>query len=189
MPSEIATISQLKSAVATILAEISSSCRDCAYPDCQGYPWIVAEEEPDLLRAGLSLVQMNGADGPIYLDTFSRDESGAIMIGKGGALCPYRGADGGCSVHESRPLTCHLYPLSMEIKDGAIVWAVHDDCEFIQRRKAAGTLETLLDEFRDTTASLSPPLRRALHTTMSRAAAVSKPITMDCYIVLGPVEG
>lgn len=185
----ISTIDELKERIAKILHGIEDSCRSCTYPDCQGYPWVMPEEEDRLLDAGLRLVQFNGERGPIYLDTFPRNDDGSVRIGEAGALCPYRGADGACTVHAGRPLTCHLYPLSLEIADGVPVWAVHRDCEFVQRETRAGRFEQLLDQCRALVDRLSPELRAALATTISRAATVARPVHMDCYTVLGPVLG
>lgn len=184
----ISTIDELKERIAEILYGIAESCRSCAYPDCQGYPWIMPEEEGGLLNAGLRLIQFNGESGPIYLDTFNRNADGSLRIGDVGALCPYRSAGGACTVHANRPLTCHLYPLSLEIADGVVVWAVHRDCEFVQRETDAGRFEQLLDRCRALVDRLSPELRAAMATTISRAAAISRPLHMDCYTVLGPVH-
>jgi Fe-S-cluster containining protein len=185
----IETIDDLKREVGRLLDGISDACRECTYPDCQGYPWIMPDEENALLEAGVRLIQFNGERGPIYLDTFERRPDGSLAIGKEGVKCPYRAADGRCSIHADRPLICHIYPLSMEFRGGVPVWAVHHDCEFIQRAIKGGRIDGLLDGFRDLIARLGADLRAAFHTTITRSASVSSPTEMDCYYFLSPVAG
>ena len=185
---EIKTIPELKHATGMIFANISASCRSCTFPDCQGYPWVMPAEEDDLLSAGLRLVQLNGDNGPIYLDTFPRDEQGHLVVGTAGPRCPYRAADGRCTVHAARPLTCHLYPLSIEMVDGSPRWAVHRDCEFVQRAIGAGGFDDLIGTVRSLVDSISPELRSQLAITLRCAADVSRPVHMDCYTIVAAVE-
>jgi Fe-S-cluster containining protein len=184
---QINTIGALKQAAAVVFADISASCRSCTYPDCQGYPWVVPAEEDELLAAGLQLVQLNGESGPIYLDTFPRDADGRLVVGAAGPTCPYRGPDGRCTVHAARPLTCHLYPLSLELVAGVPHWAVHRDCEFVQRAIRAGRFDALTDELRSIVDRIGPELGRQLALTQERTASVSRPTHMDCYTVIAAV--
>jgi Fe-S-cluster containining protein len=186
----IDSIERLKAATAVALQGIGESCRACSFPDCQGYPWIMPEEEEGLLDAGLRLVQLNGEEGPTYLDTFRRDDAtGAIVIGALSPPCPYRGADGRCTVHAARPLVCHLYPLTLEVVDGVVVWAVHTDCEFVQRKIAAERFAGFLADLRRMTERVAPDLRRRLVQTTERVHRESRPSApVDCFTVLGPVE-
>ncbi|HVQ96000.1 MAG TPA: hypothetical protein VMU51_33560 [Mycobacteriales bacterium] len=184
---QINTIGALKQAAGLVFADISASCRSCAFPDCQGYPWVVPAEEDELLAAGLQLVQLNGDSGPIYLDTFPRDAAGRLVLGAAGPTCPYRGQDGRCTVHAARPLTCHLYPLSLELVDGVPHWAVHRDCEFVQRAISADRFGALTDELRSIVDRIGPELRGQLAVTLERTASVSRLTHMDCYTVIAAV--
>jgi Fe-S-cluster containining protein len=183
----IRTVTELKRAADEVFADISDSCRQCTDPDCQGYLWVLPQEEDGLLDADIPLVQLNAPSGPTYLDNFRRDEQGGVRIGERGPRCPYLGADGRCGIHERRPLTCHLYPLSLEIRVDGVFWAVHTDCEHIRRTERGGQLVSLIDRLRGLIHRIAPDLAADLLDTMRRVAGVSRVPDYDCYIVLGPL--
>jgi Fe-S-cluster containining protein len=184
----IETIGELKRAIAEVLAGISASCASCTYPDCQGFPWVLPAEEDELLAAGIQLIQLNGPSGPTFLDTLPRDEAGDVVLGTTGPPCPYRGRDGQCTVHESRPLTCHLYPLSIELVGGLPHWAVHRDCEHVQRAIGRGEYDSLLRQLAAVIARIGAGLSDSLADTLGRVATVSGPTQLDCFTVIRAVR-
>lgn len=184
---QLRTVGQLKAAVDEVFADIGDSCKVCTDPDCQGYLWVLESEEPDLLSAGMQLVQLNAPHGPTYLDTFPRAADGGVVIGRRGQRCPYLTEAGRCKVHRDRPLVCHLYPLSIEPTGDGLMWALHNDCAYVRRATSSGRLEQLTAALRQIIEAIAEPLSDQLSDTLGRVASVSKPTDADCFTVLAPL--
>lgn len=119
---------------------IGESCRGCQKPDCMGYLAVAPRERRQVLLGGMQLVQVNGPNGPTFIDTYPRDDEGAIILGTVKPHCPYRAADGSCGKHTNKPLVCDLYPLGAEMHDGALWWVIYLDCAFIEMVENSGLL-------------------------------------------------
>ena len=182
----IATLDDLKRAIDDVWVDISSSCAVCTDPDCMGYIWVLGEEEDPLLDADVTLVQVNGSDGPVFLDSYHRDADGKMIVSLAGPKCPWLGEDGRCSVHEARPLVCHMYPLSLERdRHGAIVWGLHTDCQYV-RSQSEAELAQLLDRLRALIASVETELLDEVVGTFQKVEALSPSdfVSPECYITV-----
>lgn len=184
----IATLDEFKRAVDEVWADISASCAVCTDPDCLGYVWLLEEEEDPLLDAGVQIVQVNGESGPLFLDSYARDEQGRLVVNQRGPRCPWRGADGRCTVHAARPLVCHMYPLGIE-RDGrgSYAWGLHSDCHYV-RSRSAEQLAALLDELRAVLRRTAPPLMDVIVTAFAKSDSVAAEGTpLNRYIPVAPV--
>lgn len=153
---------------------IAHSCATCADPDCLGYVWVMPEEEEALLDAGVQTVQINGRTGPIFIDSYDRDDQGRLIVNRSKPNCPYRDKDGRCSVHASRPLVCHLYPLGPEtLSDGRVVWSLHTDCSHVRSLTEAGDLELLVSKIRLLLSRMSPALNAEVRKEYRKVDEVS----------------
>ena len=137
----IETLSQLYDALDDLYLYIGQDCRDCRYPDCMGYVWLLKKETERLYQRSVPLVQVN--NGPTFIHSFpviaqraSRDLS--VRYPPCSQLCIDSRR---CSIYQDRSLTCRLYPLGLETKaDGTIVWALHRDCLHVWRMEERGLL-------------------------------------------------
>lgn len=146
---QISSIPALAHAADAIWSTISNSCATCEYPDCVGYIWTVESEQQPLLQAGVKLVQINGPGGPVFLDTYKRDDEGRVLTGMVKPPCPYRDSEtGACTTHDNRPLVCHLYPLGIETVDQNPFWVLYRDCAYIDLVSEADELNQLERDLR-----------------------------------------
>jgi Fe-S-cluster containining protein len=184
----ISTLGAFKQAVDSVWSDISASCAVCTDPDCLGYVWLAEEEEEPLLDAGVQIVQINGESGPLFLDSYERDAEGGLILGQRGPRCPWRGADGSCTVHSARPLVCHMYPLSIDRgQNGGYVWCLHTDCQYV-RSRSPGQLEALLAKLRRLLDSTDRQLMDVIVGAFVSADSVAgKGGPKDCYITVAPV--
>jgi Fe-S-cluster containining protein len=156
---EIQTIEQLKKEMDLLWSGIEQSCATCCDPDCLGYNWIMPEEENIILETGASTVQINGAQGPLFIDSYPRDKDGALIVNSSKPPCPYRDKNGRCLIHMSRPLVCHMYPLGLETTpDGFIVWGIHTDCSYIRYLLSSEEKEALFQKIKKLINRISPNL-------------------------------
>ncbi|HZB31897.1 MAG TPA: hypothetical protein VE465_17195 [Streptosporangiaceae bacterium] len=185
----IATLDEFKRTVDKVWAGISTSCAVCTDPDCLGYIWLLEEEEEPLLDAGVQIVQVNGESGPLFLDNYERDAQGRLVVNQRGPRCPWRGPDGRCTIHASRPLVCHMYPLGIE-RDGAggYDWALHTDCHYV-RSRTADQLAALLDGLRGVINNTAPTLIDLIVTAFAKSDSVAAEGTpLNRYLPVAPVE-
>lgn len=186
----IANLDDFKRAVDHVWSDIAASCRVCKDPDCLGYVWLLEEEEEPLLDAGVQIVQVNGESGPLFLDSYARDEEGRLVVGQRGPRCPWRAADGSCTVHAARPLVCHMYPLGIE-RDGSggFVWGLHTDCHYV-RSRTPGQLEALLGDLRSVLERTTPTLMDTIVTAFMKSDSVAAEGTpLNRYMPVAPVAG
>lgn len=185
----IATLDEFKDAVDKVWADIPASCAVCTDPDCLGYVWLLEEEEEPLLDAGVRTVQVNGESGPIFLDSYERDEQGRLVVNQRGPRCPWRGPDGRCTVHASRPLVCHMYPLGIERDgEGGYAWGLHTECHYV-RSRTTDQLAALLDELRGVLDRTVPTLMDLIVTAFAKSDSVAAEGTpLNRYLPVAPVE-
>lgn len=171
--SGIASLDEFEVALGEVWKGIANCCAVCTDPDCLGYVWVVEEEEEALLDAGVQLVQINGVNGPTFLDSYARDGQGRLIPNQLGPKCPWRAPNGRCTVHAARPLACHLYPLGLE-RDGQgwFEWGLHCDCHYV-RSQDERELHDLLSRLRALLAKVAPDLMRAVVATFRDADAIA----------------
>jgi len=184
----ISSLDEFKRAVDHVWSDIAPSCAVCTDPDCLGYVWLVEEEEEALLDVGVRTVQVNGESGPLFLDSYTRDGQGRLVVNQRGPRCPWRGADGRCMVHAARPLVCHMYPLGIE-RDGrgSYEWGLHTDCHYVRSRSAA-QLEKLLADLRQVLDHTAEPLMDVIVTAFLKSDSVAADETpLNRYLPVAPV--
>jgi Fe-S-cluster containining protein len=184
----ISTLEEFKQAVDAVWTDISASCAVCTDPDCLGYTWLIEEEEEPLLDAGAQIVQINGESGPLFLDNYDRDPDGGLVLGKRGPRCPWRGADGRCTMHAARPLVCHMYPFGIDGDgSGSYVWSLHTDCQYVRSRSAV-QLDALVAGLRRLLDSTDRRLLDVITSAFLNAETVAaKREPLDCFISIAPV--
>jgi Fe-S-cluster containining protein len=170
----INTIDQLKQAMWVAWAGIEDDCRCCDDPDCLGYTWILPEEEEALLDRGVQTVQINGDEGPMFLDSYLRDDQGELIVWAVKPPCRYRHRDGTCDIHEARPLVCHMYPLGLKtVENKVVVWALHGQCRHVRRRRDAGEMNAVILALATIIDRMAPELRARIYAEYAKVDAVS----------------
>lgn len=124
--------------------DIGASCRNCTKPDCMGYIAVAPSERQQVMIGGMQLMQVNGPDGPTFIDNYPRADDGGVVLGTIKPKCPYRAADGSCRMHTNKPLICDLYPLGAEMQNGALWWVIYLDCAYIEMLEGTGLLPEYL---------------------------------------------
>jgi MoaA/NifB/PqqE/SkfB family radical SAM enzyme/Fe-S-cluster containining protein len=183
---EIQNIEQLKSEFEKLWTGIEKSCANCSEPDCIGYIWVMPEEEDVFLEAGARTVQINGSNGAIFIDSYPRDQHGALIVNQSKPPCPYRSEDGCCSIHSHRPLVCHLYPLGLETTaDGRIVWGLHTDCAHVHSLIDQGHKETIIYKIKEILGRMNSHLRAIILQEYTKVDALSTfPDGVNNYLIV-----
>lgn len=169
----IETLAEFYAALGDLFKTIEHDCRECQHPDCMGYIWLLREEAERLYELGVPLVQVN--DGPTFIHSFPVKVSGEPDLSVRYPSCSQLCTDSRrCSIHNERPLVCHLYPLGPETTaDGTVVWALHRDCLHIERMEERGMLPQFEDRARSILNSLSPRLLGEIAETYRAVDAIS----------------
>ena len=108
--------------------DILPVCISCIDHDCEGYIWILPDEESALSDVGAEIIEVNGDCGicnfinPLKSYTPSDFEQ---MKPK----CPLR-VNGLCSVYNVRPLVCRIYPVGFLRIDGEVSIILSKDCAY-----------------------------------------------------------
>jgi Fe-S-cluster containining protein len=106
--------------------DIHSICAKCEDHDCEGYVWLLKEEATLLYDQGVSIVEMN--DSTFFIHSFE-EVDGLLSIDKPKPPCKLR-CDGLCSIYDSRPLVCRMYPVGLVTVDDEVLLVLHKDCKF-----------------------------------------------------------
>lgn len=168
----IETLTQLNTAFDDLYQGIESDCKECQYPDCMGYTWLLKEDADRLYELGVSLVQIN--DGPTFIHSFPTKTDGQPDVSVRRPSCSQL-CDGvrRCSIHKDRPFVCHLYPIGFETRsDGVVVWALHQDCLYARRLEERSLLSDFKQQVRSIINNVSPQLLREIAETVYAVEAI-----------------
>ena len=88
-------------------------CNSCKDHDCEGYLWILPEEEAPLYNAGSQIIEISGESGTC---TFMNplNSTNPKDFEKMKPKCPLR-SNGLCSAYFARPLVCRIYPIGFQM--------------------------------------------------------------------------
>lgn len=166
------TVRDLKRQLDSLWAGIDEHCRTCGDPDCIGAIPVLPDEEEEVLDAGVETVQMNGEDGPIFLNSYRKTATGLALEKN---ACPYRDpVSGQCRIHRSRPLACHMYPLALEAQpDGTIAWVLHRDCAYVRAAERDGSIDPLFERIRRWIAGIAPGILRHMVENERKVQAIT----------------
>ena len=105
-------------------------CNDCNRPDCEGFIWLLESEAALYESKNINTITLN--DDINFISCFNQD-SDDLSLDIVNPKCIYRCEETKrCTIHDVRPLTCHMYPVGPETINGKDYWIVHTDCEWIQ---------------------------------------------------------
>ena len=185
----IKTLAQLYGELEDLYRGIEGDCRDCTYPDCMGYIWLLDQEAAKIYGKGVPLVEIN--DGLSFIHSFSTDSNGQIDVSVRYPPCSQVQTDARrCKIHQDRPLVCRLYPFGLETKNnGIVVWALHRDCLYIRRLEESGLLSNFKHHFCSIVDRISPLLSAEIIRTYRAVYAISAfPYGENNYSILKEVN-
>lgn len=187
---QIQTLQQLKSEFDQLWLDIQPHCAICTEPDCMGYINVFPEEEEALLNIGVQTIQINGPTGPIFIDSYPRNEQNEIIVNREKNLCPLRNEKGCCTIHMVRPIVCHLYPVGLEtLENGTIAWVLHTDCAYVQAKLELKETELLLEKIRGILGRLSYSLSQLMFLEYKKADSLTQlPDEPNAFIVIKEVK-
>ncbi len=105
---------------------IISVCVGCQDHDCEGYVWLLEEEASALYNLNIPVVEIN--ENIFFIHSFE-EVDGVLSIEKPKPPCRLR-QSGFCSIHDSRPLVCRLYPIGLATIKNEVLVVLHQDCKF-----------------------------------------------------------
>lgn len=117
---------KLYSELSLLYRDIRSFCDGCKDHDCEGYVWLLKDEASLLYELGVPVVEIN--DSTFFIHSFE-EVDGSLSIDKPKPPCKLR-HDGLCSIYDSRPLVCRMYPVGLVTVDGEVLLVLHKDCKF-----------------------------------------------------------
>lgn len=106
--------------------DIRSVCVACQDHDCEGYVWLLKEEASALYDLNIPIVEIN--ESTFFIHSFE-EVDGVISIEKPKPPCRLR-QNGLCSIYDSRPLVCRIYPVGLVTVSDEIMLVLHKDCKF-----------------------------------------------------------
>ena len=117
---------KLYSELSFLYRDIHSVCAECKDHDCEGYVWLLEEEASSLYDLDVPVVEIN--DSTFFIHSFE-EVDGSLSINKPKPPCKLR-RNGLCSIYDSRPLVCRMYPVGLVTVDGEVLLVLHKDCKF-----------------------------------------------------------
>lgn len=105
---------------------IGSTCASCQDHDCEGYVWLLKEEALAFYNRNIPIVELN--EGIFFIHSFE-EVNGIISIEKPRPPCRLRQARL-CSIYDSKPLVCRMYPIGLAVIDDEVIIVLHKDCKF-----------------------------------------------------------
>jgi len=88
--------------------------------------WLLKEEASALYDLSVPVVEIN--ESTFFIHSFE-EINGSISIDKPKPPCRLR-QDGLCSIYDSRPLVCRIYPVGFVKVDNEVLVVLHKDCKF-----------------------------------------------------------
>lgn len=111
--------------------DIKSVCVGCQDNDCEGYVWLLKEEASSLYDHDVSIAEIN--NGIFFINSFEK-VGGVISVEKPKPPCKLRQC-GLCSIYNSRPLVCRIYPIGFETINDEVMVVLHKTCKFSRNLK------------------------------------------------------
>ena len=185
----IETLEQLYGELDDLYRGIEGDCRECKYPDCMGYVWLLKKETDNLYEQGVPLVQIN--DNLTFIHSFKTDSNGQLDVTARYPPCSQIQTHvRRCKIHQNRPLVCRLYPFGLETKAGdIIVWALHRDCLCVRRLEENGLLPNFEHRFCSIINHISSRLLTEIIQTYQAVHAISAfPYGENDYFALKEVS-
>lgn len=148
--------------------DIHVICRNCPDHDCEGYVWLLEDEARLLQSCGTPIITINGHIR--FIHSFE-EEDGRIIVDKPKPPCRLR-KNGLCSVYDSRPLVCRMYPVGLVTVEEQVMLVLHRDCKF-SRELAGSEKESFIRRMLDILESASPELLDEIIQTYREVDAIS----------------
>lgn len=124
----INTLFDLYSAFDVLYSGILPICQGCTDHDCEGYIWLMPDEEYPLFKAGAEIVEVNGECGVCnFINPLNSRNPNDFERMK--PKCPLRD-NGLCSVYSARPLVCRIYPVGFLNIEGETHIILSEDCAY-----------------------------------------------------------
>ena len=159
-----------------------SVCASCTDHDCEGYVWLLPEEEMLLLEAGVPVVEING--NARFIHSFPEEE-GELVIDRPKPPCILR-EDKKCSVYNLRPLVCRMYPVGLVTHENTVSLVLHKDCAFTRRQDEQARTE-FIQEVSAIFQNLTPELTHHILTCYLHVDEVSAlPDGPNIYEMISP---
>jgi Fe-S-cluster containining protein len=117
--------------------DIKPTCIGCKDHDCEGYVWLLKEEAKALFNHNVPIVEIN--ENTFFIHSFEEVE-GSVRVDKPRPPCRLR-KKGLCSIYDSRPLVCRMYPVGPITIDGEVLIALHKDCRFSRKLQGKDKLK------------------------------------------------
>lgn len=127
-----------------LLKDCETFCRNCSYPDCLGFIWLLDKEREKMLNNGVDLLTVNNKVSFLNMAT-SNDLSTILDIEK--PKCKLRCKNGKCKIQKSKPLVCKMYPISFYRDKNVFVWVLNIDCAYSQALIKSSKFESFLLNF------------------------------------------
>lgn len=106
------------------------TCMGCSYHDCEGYIWLLPEESYGLDEKHVSTVELNGNCN--LINPFEKDDLVPEDFETMKPSCPLR-HNRLCSIYDSRPLVCRMYPVGFTTVDGKVLLVLFKQCKFVYK--------------------------------------------------------
>lgn len=159
----IDNIIELRKKLESFYPQITDSCKNCNFPDCKGYIYMLEEELDQLIENDIPVLCVNNN---IYLLNNFKEKNDSFDLTEISPKCKLRCQDGMCSIQNIKPLVCLFYPIIIEkYVDGKHYWSLHKQCQYYVDLKKSGQIEIIINKFNDLINSLSPELYEKIVTT------------------------
>lgn len=181
----INTLEELYSALDSLYSNIINICTYCPDHDCEGYVWLLDQESNSLYNSGISVVEVN--ENIHFIHSFPEEE-GMVRVDVLRPPCRLRSDNGQCSIYNSRPLVCRMYPVNILTHENKVCLVLMHDCQY--SRQLEGTeksrfVDRILTIFRNTSAAILLDILQTYRRVDNISAFPDGP---NIYEIISPLE-
>lgn len=141
----IKTWAELRNRIKDVYPNITESCKNCKYPDCRGYIYLLDNEIDEIVENDIPVLCINHN---VFLVNNFRKNDGLFDLTEYSPRCKLRCNNGMCSIQNIKPFVCLFYPIIIEkYCDGKHYWSLHKQCQYYVDLKERGIKEKIIMEF------------------------------------------
>lgn len=103
-------------------------CKDCQFPDCMGYIFLLKSEKNTLYENNVPLLTLN--EDIVIINSLKYDiDKANFDVEEIKPKC-YLMKNGKCSIYDIRPLVCRMYPFAFYFENEKTYLVIHSECKY-----------------------------------------------------------
>lgn len=164
----IKNLRELRTELNNLFKEIEPTCEICK-DCCNSYAWTIKEENADLIKNKVSLIQINNKI--TCINSFDGDITEKKEKIKVVPTCKYY-HNYKCKINNKKPLFCVFYPIMMSFKGDETTFSFDKDCKHIKETK---DISQLTKKAEKVIKNVEPALLKTITSQLRKVYGITEP--------------